>query len=534
MVDRRHADGARPALEVEAVRRRPHAFAPVVPVEAAAVAVAGVVVRRPGLARGEREPGRRRCAAAQRYTPAQAAAGATDEGHQRRRVYRARPEAAGHPGPAVADLGPAAVVRGGKTPGRVVHPGPAPGLDPGPAAVAVGRPVGRGDAGVPDGAVGGVLRPFTPGVELGVAGQLARQVLGRARTVFQRVARGGPLVERIAQRRRRLGDEQIAPAVAHLLVRADPGRLSGAAVHGGAAGMHRQARGVAMRVDVQPVFARLVGHQRQLRGVDLDALTRLQLAHTQRQAAGGERQLDGVVVEPGDAQVGTLGQTHGAPAAVQLGARAGVEDETGAGAHRPVQAGALQQAAVAGDLRRAFQCAEVGHAVRRVGLRPAEQRCQQQQRAGAPAAPAGVKGVQCHGLHRAGAGSLGCTGSDSTRRHGGRFAAPCVGRAKSGVPFASKCDDRPSRGALPGPWFVRRIGRWRLPGERQQLLFQEFAPLRAALTAALAAAMSALPASRALTAPMTLPMSPGPWAPSSATMARTSAAMSLADRRAGR
>ena len=55
-----------------------------------------------------------------------------------------------------------------------------------------------------------------------------------------------------------------------------------------------------------------------------------------------------------------------------------------------------------------------------------------------------------------------------------------------------------------------------------------------ALTAAETKAMSALPARRDFTAPMTLPMSPGPVAPSSVTMAFTSAAISSADRRAGR
>ncbi len=390
-----------------------------------------MVVRCPGFARGQRKPGRARRAAAQRHTPAQAAAAAADEGHQCRRIHRARPEAPGHPGPARADLRPAAVVRGGEAPGRVVHPGPTPGLDPGPAAVAVRRPVGHGAGRVPDAAVSGILCPLAPGVELGVTGHIARQILRRAGALLQRVARGDPLVEAVAQRRGGLGDEQIAPDKRHLLAVAHAGRLAGAAIHRGAAGVHRQARGVAARVDVDAVFAGLLGHHGQLRGVDLDPLARLQLAHAQRQAAVGQRQLGGVVVEPGDAQIGRAGQARGGPAALQLGARAGVDQQPGAGAHRPVQAGRLQVAAVGGDLRRAFQRADVGHAGRWVGLRPAEQR-RQQQGAATPAAPGETGKNRCHGLCRAGTGSPGCTGSHSTRQHRRRFARPGVGRAKSG------------------------------------------------------------------------------------------------------
>lgn len=59
-------------------------------------------------------------------------------------------------------------------------------------------------------------------------------------------------------------------------------------------------------------------------------------------------------------------------------------------------------------------------------------------------------------------------------------------------------------------------------------------PASAAFTAADTWPMSALPARRVLTTPITLPMSPGPAAPSSATMAFTAASVSSADMRSGR
>lgn len=59
-------------------------------------------------------------------------------------------------------------------------------------------------------------------------------------------------------------------------------------------------------------------------------------------------------------------------------------------------------------------------------------------------------------------------------------------------------------------------------------------PASAAFTAADTWPMSALPARRVLTTPITLPMSPGPAAPSSATIALTAARVSSADMRSGK
>src|SRR4029077_11523429 len=66
-----------------------------------------------------------------------------NEGDQRRRIDRLGGELAGDPRPAVVDTSPAPVMARRKSPGLVVHPVPAPRLDPDPAAVAVGRPAPR-------------------------------------------------------------------------------------------------------------------------------------------------------------------------------------------------------------------------------------------------------------------------------------------------------------------------------------------------------------------------------------------------------
>ena len=112
------------------------------------------------------------------HIPVDAACAAANKGDQRWRIHRPRGQLPGHPAPARADLRPAAIVKGRKAPGRVVHPGPAPGRYPAPVAGAVGRPVHRHGARQPDRAIGRVLLPVAVAVELLVAHHFARNIAG--------------------------------------------------------------------------------------------------------------------------------------------------------------------------------------------------------------------------------------------------------------------------------------------------------------------------------------------------------------------
>src|SRR6185437_1383910 len=92
------------------------------------------IARTVGFPRAEREPGREASPAAK---PA-----AADEDDQRGRVHRTHTpdHLPGDPHPAAAIVSPAPIMEGREAPRRVIHPGPAPRLDPGPMTVAVGRP----------------------------------------------------------------------------------------------------------------------------------------------------------------------------------------------------------------------------------------------------------------------------------------------------------------------------------------------------------------------------------------------------------
>src|SRR5207244_4675770 len=73
-----------------------------------------------------------------RYRQIEAAA--ADEGDQRRRIDRTHREGTRHPAPPARYKRPAAIVERRETPRRLVHPGPAPGIDPAPIPGAVRHP----------------------------------------------------------------------------------------------------------------------------------------------------------------------------------------------------------------------------------------------------------------------------------------------------------------------------------------------------------------------------------------------------------
>src|SRR5262249_54235367 len=89
---------------------------------------------------------------------------------------------------------------GREAPGRVVHPGPAPGRDPHPVAVAVRRP--SGDRGVrePHRAVFGNRPPAAVFIEILVAHHVVRHVAGRLRALPPRIAVAAPAVEIVVAR----------------------------------------------------------------------------------------------------------------------------------------------------------------------------------------------------------------------------------------------------------------------------------------------------------------------------------------------
>ena len=200
-----HGDGAAPAELL--MRHHGQAFAVVVArrrgassrrpsgagvaVDALQVVVRQAIARHEGVARGQRVPALRRTRCRRelklRLQPLPPTQPTSAGAHTGRPTLAAR-----RPRPALVDLHPAAVVEWRVAPRRVVDPGPAPWRDPGPAAVAVRRPVGGDRARHPQRAVFGVVAPDAVLVEVFVAGHFGGDVTRRGGAVVAHGRAAGP------------------------------------------------------------------------------------------------------------------------------------------------------------------------------------------------------------------------------------------------------------------------------------------------------------------------------------------------------
>src|SRR5229473_2291784 len=165
----------------------------------ARVADIHVVDKRPAAM----EPRIERFAKAQREPADSAAEAATkpkaesaaDKADERWSIEWTRIDRSRAPAPSAANKCPAAVVEGSKAPRSVVNPGPAPGADPVPVAVAVRRPTNFYRGRVPHVTILGLLAPVTIVVEIGVTGYVAGDIARGNGVVFLQVAVRGPAVE---------------------------------------------------------------------------------------------------------------------------------------------------------------------------------------------------------------------------------------------------------------------------------------------------------------------------------------------------
>src|SRR5208283_2563803 len=105
------------------------------------------------------------------------------------------------PSPCIVPVHPAAVVEGSESPGRVIHPGPAPGSNPCPATVAIRRPALRHRIRHPDRAVRVRRLPRTVSVQVLISNH-ARRDVARGQGISQPlVAHLRPVFEAIRDRR---------------------------------------------------------------------------------------------------------------------------------------------------------------------------------------------------------------------------------------------------------------------------------------------------------------------------------------------
>ena len=177
-------------------------------------------------------------------------------------------------------------------------------------AGAVGRPVDRHGAWQPDGTISRVLLPVAITVELLVADGFARNIAGRNRLVFAPVPVCCPLIKTVLHGGTGRCGQQLGAAEAALLLAAQRERHTVAAVNNAAARLRHHPRGVAGRVDVQPVVAGLGNHEGQVGRVDLQPLAFKQGAYPQLDGALRQAQLGDAVVQRQKVQAGFLTHPH--------------------------------------------------------------------------------------------------------------------------------------------------------------------------------------------------------------------------------
>ena len=139
------------------------------------IAAARPIGRSIDLARPKREPRDATDVAAGDRKPEVDAA---HEHNQCRGVVGPGAHGTGYPTPRSTQIRPAAVMRHGEAPGRVIHPRPTPGVDPCPMSVAVRRPAGGHASRDPDVAVGRVHVPGAVRIEVLIADHVLRYIAG--------------------------------------------------------------------------------------------------------------------------------------------------------------------------------------------------------------------------------------------------------------------------------------------------------------------------------------------------------------------
>ena len=263
-------------------------------------------------------------------------------------------------------------------PGRIVDPGPAPGIDPGPVAVAIRRPARGHPVRGPDGAVVGIDSPDAAGIELFVADHLGRYVARGERALAAAVALEGPAIELVvAARPKDVVVAQIGAVEPVAAPRIDAVR-AGIAVDLGLAAPDHHRGCVVAGVDLDPIVARAAQDQREIGRGDLNALVRRDPAHAQLQRALGKLDLRDPVVEIEHRHAGARTEADRGAADLHLGAGIGACPEAIAGGQRPIDR-RLQPIGLTGgrEAHRTARIAEPRRPRRRLGRGQAAQDQQQ-------------------------------------------------------------------------------------------------------------------------------------------------------------
>ncbi len=244
----------------------------------------------------------------------------------------------GDPTPAARHEGPAAIMEGRKAPGRIIHPGPSPGRDPGPVAVTVRRPAGRYTR-EPYVAIRRHRLPVSGIIQGLIADGSGSAVARRGRLRKPPLAICRPSLKFIP--RVSVGDRILARlAIAELKEFArlhDQGPFLPVGL--GFATAHLYPGTVVIGIHVDAVLARTGHREGNVGSIDLNRLTAIQEANPQAQRALVQFELRDVVPQIDEAQGGLISYPQCSRADGQLRPRIAVGPEPVSGGKRTIQPG---------------------------------------------------------------------------------------------------------------------------------------------------------------------------------------------------
>ena len=245
-----------------------------------------------------------------------------DKGDECWRVHRLNVNRTGNPSPSTAERDPAAVMEWCVTPGGVIYPGPAPGRDPHPVAVAVRSPSGLHRRRRPNIAIGWIGVPCAVGIQIFIAHDVRGDVSRRPRSVVLAVAGRAPIVEIVGIAH---GDKlsveivgtsagkRSALSLVQVVAAAATGYLSVTLPHN----RHRR---VSVTSDLKAILARL-GHSKCLiGGIDLEDFAVVQAPYTEIKRSVCQLDLYGTVVEIKEGESGVLVHANHCRTDLDLGA----------------------------------------------------------------------------------------------------------------------------------------------------------------------------------------------------------------------
>ncbi len=202
-----------------------------------------------------------------------------------------------NPAPGTTDVRPAAVMRHGEAPRRIIYPGPAPRINPGPMAIAVRSPIGCHMGRRPDVAVVGIGTPGAVGIEVFVTHHFGRHVTRGRRIIAATITFSSPAIQIVfTPRPETIIVGQVGAVEAISLMRIDRIRCA-VAVHFTLATLHHHCRCIVIRVDINTIFAGAAQSKCQIGCVDFKGLVRPHMAYPHFQRTLRKLQLRYAVVE---------------------------------------------------------------------------------------------------------------------------------------------------------------------------------------------------------------------------------------------